>query len=88
MSTISPTHRQLVLAIANAAEHRLDRCPGGFKARETGATVFTKRAVNAANREWLVDVDGPFAEHVTLTTKGEQLAREIRGADQAQAGAA
>lgn len=89
-SQYTPQIRAALLAAANAPNHRLRRCKGGFTAppadrvRTTGQAavpVITRRTILRLERDGLIEFEGrdEYATTVTLTTDGLDAVRELRG---------
>lgn len=87
-TTLTPLHRQALLAGLQAQRHTFTRCRGGYLPTTGERTVFTTRTIRAMERDGLIEYRDQFAETAKLTRDGIGAARELQQADKAKAGAA
>lgn len=78
---ITPKIADALRAFEASTTGELTRCSGGYRpagAPQCNTVRVTMRTVRAMNRDWLVDLVGPFASAATLTSKGTQALAQLR----------
>lgn len=85
---ITPKIRSALDALAGTPDARLVRCRGGYRPANATGPIITTRTINAMERDWLVELIGPFHSAAVLTRKGRQATANITAVAAAKAGAA
>jgi hypothetical protein len=87
ITALKPLQRQALLSAAESPTFIRGR--GGFAVPRNGSPTFTLRLMRMLERDYLVEFDDPqFPSTATLTKPGQALATQLRGTEQAKAGAA
>lgn len=86
MQTPTPKVADAMRALAASTTGELTRCAGGYRPAgepQCNTVRVTTRTVRVMNRDWLVDLEGPFASAVRLTAKGRQALQALQASERA-----